>query len=324
MKLAEIRLKKRKAVGICAWEKCKTRESLTVFQHPIGPVQLCRVHVMELDSGEERFVVRAEPAPTISPDGKWVWDVASNSWKPYTPPPATPKPSVVQPAVQSPAVPAVVVQSAPTPPRELRELAPPELDPTVRAEIVSRQAEAGQLLALVKALPLRDNNDLTLVAEVLSDVKGKHKRLEEMKQTVVAPLRKLEDAWRQQFTPAQKLLEEIEALLKHKVEAYHVEMRAREAQAMKTIESSGTTQEVTAALAQLEQAQTTSVPGLTISEVWAVDVLDIEKVPGVYVERKINTKLVKEHAREAEKLGTVLTVPGLKIYKTPQAASKAK
>lgn len=344
MKLAEIRLKKRKAADICAWEKCKTKESLTVFKHPIGPVQLCRVHVMELDPGEEQHVVQVVRAPKLSPDGRWYLDEALGQWKPYTPPPATPVPSAPAPAPEPPrqtamaqnfygAPPAQTSLPAPTaaaaaapaePAPAASAIVPSELDPGVRAEIVSKQNEAGQLLALVKALPLRSNDDLALVAEVLSDVKGKNKRLEEMKQAVVAPLRKLEDAWRQQFTPAQKVLDEIEAVLKEKVEAYHSEMKRREAAALATIESSGTTQEVTAALAQLEGSQVATVPGLTMSEVWDVEVLDVEQVPGVYVEKKVNVKLVKENARKAEKLGTMLTVPGLRIFKKPQAASKAK
>ena len=192
------------------------------------------------------------------------------------------------------------------------------IGPVESSELTTRKQAADALLAHAQALPVMCNADVEKCAEILKDVKIRQEWLEAASESVLKPMREAEKAARAMFADHQKPLATIREVLRQKVAAY--------AEALKTVrkELEAGMAAGTVSQAQLAQTEMPSFDGLSLSEVWDVEVLDIEIVTPMYVEKTLNRVLVLDHARQAEGLGRKLEVPGLKVFKKPQVNVRTK
>lgn len=208
------------------------------------------------------------------------------------------------------ATPTVVVAPPATPgPAEPAPLAPP-------AELATVQQEADGLLEDVKAFSVDSNEDLQLAAEVLADVKGKAKRLDEMEKSATRPLNDTLKTIRGWFKPAKDRLSSIEQAIKDAIRRFDTAQAAKRQAAIAQLGDSATRDEAASALATLNDAQVRSVPGLSIRTVPDFIVVDPNAVPREYL--SVDESKIRHAVRAGAR-----TIPGVSIFEKPQVASRA-
>lgn len=122
-----------------------------------------------------------------------------------------------------------------------------------------------------------NEDDNTLAAEALRDVKRRHKALEAERKKIAGPLLEAKRAVDALFKPPREALEQAERLIKGKIAGYLEAVAERNAEAVETASTAESLDEASAALATIEHAE--APKGVNVRHVWrpvviAEDLLD--------------------------------------------------
>ncbi len=161
--------------------------------------------------------------------------------------------------------------------------ATPAVDP-VRIEVDLAVTEAETVLAEVRTFVVSNNADLSLAAEVLADIKGKAKRVAEIKETATRPINEALKNIRAWFRPAEDRFAQIESMIKTSISRFHEGQEIARRAALRQIEASATAPQVQTALTALAVAQVEPVVGLSTRKVWVHEIVDAALVPREYCE----------------------------------------
>ncbi len=198
---------------------------------------------------------------------------------------------------------AVVVPPAPGP------------DP-VQAEITAATTEADEVLSEVKTFVIGNDADLTLAADLLADVKGRNKRLAEMKEQATRPINEALKNIRGWFRPAEDKLAQIEQAIKASIATFTNAQEQARRDAVKQLEASATSGEAQVALTALSTAQVAPVVGLSTRKIWQMEILDASAVPRQYC-------TPDEVMIRAAVTSGVREIPGVRIFEKTVVASRS-
>lgn len=182
---------------------------------------------------------------------------------------------------------------------------------------------AQELLVMAASLPVDTEDDLGFAAEVLADVKGRAKRLDETRKRATGPMReaiKEVDGW---FAPVKKALAVVEAEVKARVSLGRQrldEERARTAAAAAQVaREAGTVEEAVAALAvAVEEGAPVRVAGVSFREAWELEVYDEAALPREYLVPDWQRLRALARERKGD-----LDVPGCRAVRRDVVASRS-
>lgn len=178
---------------------------------------------------------------------------------------------------------------------------------------------AGEALAEFRSLAIRSDADQDFAAEILRDVKAKHKALDEARLGVTRSLRDNIDTINSWFRPALSLLKEAETELKGKIAGYVREVAERNRLALEAAADAGTPEEATEALAIVKP---TALPqGVSMRHVWNYAVTDVAKVPRRFL--TVDHTAIREYLRDAGGEAPA-EVEGLMFFQEEQLAVRGR
>lgn len=193
----------------------------------------------------------------------------------------------------------------------------------VRAGTDAQEDEAKGLLKQIEVFEINGDEDMQFAAEMLAEVKGAKKRLENERGRATKPLREGLEVIRGWFRPAIKYLGQCEKQLKAKIKKAKDRLIEKQQEALdRAGEASlaGDKEGAREALAESKEAKVTNVKGLQFREVWRYEVEDITQVPDEFLLLIVNdeavTAYIKEHKEKAE-------IPGIKVIKDTNVASRS-
>jgi hypothetical protein len=194
-------------------------------------------------------------------------------------------------------------------------------DSPSQTQLQQEAEEADEALNLIQAMPIQNQDDIEFAAEALADAKGHWKRLEDMKRKATQPMNDALKEIRSWFKPAQDFYKECESTIKIKLSMYHErqerEQRKALAEAAEAVQE-GTAQEVSTALAKMEQAEEPDITGLSYRTIWDFEVIDAEQVPRAFLQ--INEQalrlFVSQHQESA-------ALPGVRFFSKTVVVSKS-
>ena len=142
-------------------------------------------------------------------------------------------------------------------------------------------AEHREMVATLRELDsfaVANDEDSAFAADMIREVKAKHRELDERRKEVTGPLNatvKTINGW---FKPALDALETAERKLKGKIAEFVRERERQTRAALAAAAAATTAQEATAALVAAPQAATLP-PGMSLRMVWKWRVVDEVRVP---------------------------------------------
>lgn len=185
---------------------------------------------------------------------------------------------------------------------------------TVDTEIEeARSGEAKELLQTLDGFSVMDQEDADLAVGLLHCVKAMQKSCEERKDRVLGPLKQSMNEVKSWFSPTEKDLKQAEAQLKSELQLY---LERQDKEKTRLLEEAAQVEDAVKARELLNQVkeQPREVEGITVRRTWAVEILDVERVPTEYLSVD-ESKLLKE-ARSQAKAGIDLPrVEGVRFYR---------
>lgn len=146
-----------------------------------------------------------------------------------------------------------------------------------KAESAAFRQEAESALPDIEDFVIQNDDDKDFAADLLREVKDKHKAVEGRRKEITVPLNKALRGVNDLFRPALKALEEGEKMLKSKIVGY-VERRDEERKA--ALLAASQTKDAAKATEALSKAEVTSAPeGVNIRYRWVFEVTDPDQVP---------------------------------------------
>lgn len=194
---------------------------------------------------------------------------------------------------------------------ETIDLAAPPAGESPEALAERETAEAEAVLEQLEGYTIDTQEDLDFAAEVIAEVKGKWKALDEAEKAITKPMNAALKAARDLFRKPKGFYAQIEKTLKDSVKTWHLEEEARHKQAMldaAEAHEAGDEQGRQQALARV--GTVAQVDGLRAYTKYQAVIEDESLIPREYL--MPNMKLIKEagsHARSEEQLPKI---PGIK------------
>lgn len=146
-----------------------------------------------------------------------------------------------------------------------------------RKESSAYLKDAEEALPEIKSFDILSDDDKDFAADLLREIKGKHKTVEERRKEITVPLNKALRSVNDMFRPVLKALEQSEKLLKGKIVDY---VERKEVERRKALVEASQTKDAAKATEALERATITSAPeGVNIRYRWVFEVVDPDKVP---------------------------------------------
>lgn len=168
---------------------------------------------------------------------------------------------------------------------------------------------------------IESDEDNEFAADMLRDVKARHKALEAERKKITAPLNTATKAVNDLFRKPRNLLESAEHMLKGKIAGYlEAQAKANDA-AVEAAATAESAEEATAALANL-QPETKAPAGVSVRYKWRAIVFSPGIVPDQFRmpdEAKIQA-FTDEAVRER---GEPVPIPGVRFEKEPIVSSRA-
>lgn len=166
-------------------------------------------------------------------------------------------------------------------------------------------------------LPVRTNEEIAMASELLVDVKGRYKHLEERLQEITKPLNAALKSARDLFRPAMSAYEEAEQILKQKIGAAHAAIAEANRRAMLEAQAQLAAGDVrAAAVAATSIVERPRVEGVRVQEALTYRVVNALLVPREFL--VVDDKKVKAHLA---KYGEGAQIPGIVIEKTQQVVA---
>jgi polyhydroxyalkanoate synthesis regulator phasin len=196
--------------------------------------------------------------------------------------------------------------------------------PQEQAEQVTSNALAviNDELAALFNWSIENDEDNGFAAEMLRDVKARHKALEEKRKTITQPLAQAKKAVDDLFRQPRELLEQAEACLKAKIAGYLEACQQANAAALAAVVCAETPEQASEALATIQP--TAEAPaGVSVRYKWRAIVFSPEIVPDAFLspdEAKIQAftdQAVKTH-------GKPTPISGVRFEQEAIVSSRAK
>lgn len=178
------------------------------------------------------------------------------------------------------------------------------------------------MLDTARGFVIETRDDLALAADVLAEVKGKWKRLDEREKEITRPMNDALKKTRALFKPAKDYFGEVETHLKRAIGAHKMLEEKRNAEAARAAadaHEAGDTQGVVNAMATI--AHISNVGGLTTMRKWRFEITDASKLPREFL--CPNETLIKEHAAHTTGDDDPTPIPGVRFYPEVVVRSRA-
>lgn len=191
----------------------------------------------------------------------------------------------------------------------------------LRTVATEEQGPGEEILKSIDEMVLENQEDLEFAAEILTEIKGKKKILEEQRGEATGPLYKVIRVIERWFRPAVGYYEKAEIRLKNRIADYHNRKRAELEAALEVAgEASMAGDGVTSseALQIAREAQVHKVPGVWTSDIIKYEVVDIALVPREFL--KVDPEAVEAYLAEH---GVDAKIPGIKIWKDVSVSARA-
>lgn len=190
-----------------------------------------------------------------------------------------------------------------------------------KPSINEAQTFASEYLPEIDGLVIDDDEGMQLANEVLREIKGRHKKIEETRKRIVDPLNAAKKEVQNLFGPPLKLLKSLEDRVKDKIAkavegAYDRQRVALTQAAQASME--GDTEAAAEAMMEAAQAELAPVDGLSLRHTWDFEVTDVNLIPPEYM--VIDSAAIKSAIRATE--GEV-EIPGIKVVRKTSVASRA-
>jgi hypothetical protein len=165
----------------------------------------------------------------------------------------------------------------------------------VVADIRGSEAEAKEVLGMIKDLRIDGQEDMASVSDFLRDVKTKRNVIETGDKQVTGPLLGIVKRIRELIAPARQAWTDAESLLREKLSKAAVEESQRNQRLVEeAAEAHAQGQAVGEHLNRMTTA--TDLKGVGVKVVWVAVVDDLSALPEEYVVRQPDLKKLKEYA----------------------------
>lgn len=194
-------------------------------------------------------------------------------------------------------------------------------DPQVvlaKREIDQGRSDIQEGLALIEGFNIENDSDQRFAAEILRDVKAKHKALETKRTSITKPMNTALKEVNNLFRPMKEALDKGEQLLKRKIADYQRLQAEKNEQALLEASQAETAEEAEEALAKTEV--TASPQGINVRYVWKATVVDETKLPREYL--CPDFAQIDRHAREAGDGEPPKPIPGVQFERAPIVSSR--
>lgn len=155
-----------------------------------------------------------------------------------------------------------------------------------QTELQTEAEDAEEVLKSIDDMAIANQEDLDFVGEILTEVKGKKKALENERKKVTGPLNQALEVIRGWFRPPIRFYDRCEEKLKRKIANYHNEQRKKQQAALKAAgEASmkGDRAKAAKAMRVATAAKVSKVSGVSMRPVLKWKVEDFEKVPRAFL-----------------------------------------
>jgi len=180
-------------------------------------------------------------------------------------------------------------------------------------------AVANEHLTLLEDFELTCAEDNDIAADMLQDVKARHKVLEAKRKTITKPLLAAKKAVDDLFREPRDMLEAAEKIIKDKIAGYLEGVAAQNAEAYAAAGSADTVEEATEALATVNSTEAPA--GVTVRYTYRVTVFNEAIVPERF--RVIDVAAIQQFTNAAVKEnGEPTPIPGVEFEKVPVVTSR--
>ncbi|MGL4258013.1 MAG: hypothetical protein ACRCSL_16890 [Microbacterium sp.] len=169
----------------------------------------------------------------------------------------------------------------------------------------------------LRDLPVHTHEEISFASELLVDIKGRHKKLEDRLHEITKPLNAALKSTRDLFRPAMTAYEEAEQILKAKIGAAHAAIAAANQRAMLEAQAKLAQGDVhAAAVAATAIAERPRNEGVSVREALTYRVVNALLVPREFL--VIDDKKVRAYIAQH---GEAAQIPGITIEKTQQVVA---
>lgn len=195
--------------------------------------------------------------------------------------------------------------------KALGELVKVEIDE--KKELAVRRTSYEQIVEELRGIQVEDEEDYVFASEVLKQVKTYYKEIEVRRKKVTEPLNAALKEFQSWYRPAQKVLEEGEALLKQKLGDYRVRKEAEKEAQMRAIAEASAKGDFDAAHAAAQDLViTTEVSGVSFTPKWEYQLVDFDEVPREFL--CLDHSALRLHIKNAN-ADDPKPIPGIKFVK---------
>ena len=179
-------------------------------------------------------------------------------------------------------------------------------------ETAQETAATQDAVSMIESMVLVTHEDQVFAAEVLADIKAKHKALEKKRKAITTPLLAAKRGVDDLFRPVRERLEECERLIKGKIAGYLNTKQAENEAAMATVATAETVEEAQAALTTVEAVQ--APEGVHVRHVWDIEITNEDLLDRMFLSP--DTVRIKTWAAEhQDENGKPLAILGVKFVK---------
>lgn len=190
---------------------------------------------------------------------------------------------------------------------------------TIRGALLS---ELDAFETEIRPYVVESQEDLALLAEVLSTSKGHEKRTTGLMKTAVEPHKQKVAETEEVFKPVIERLKSLEKLIKSKIGDYDQRQRALQFAALEAASKanmSGNARAGEAALARADKAVVEPVKGMSIRYSIDIEIADEDSVPDEWW--VVDEVRIGKYARATN---GEIAIPGVVYHRTPIVSSKAR
>lgn len=184
----------------------------------------------------------------------------------------------------------------------------------VQGDLAEAQSDSQDTAQVVGTqLRIECQADLEFAAQILREVKGKKKRLEDERKRATGPLNETLKVIRGWFKPPIDAYGNVEAVIKKKIADYHThqaEIARQELLAAGQASLAGDVHAGAAGMQRAQQARVEPVQGMTTREAWTYEVTDVNAIPRSFLQP--NHAMILKHIQDQK--GHV-AIPGIKPVK---------
>lgn len=163
--------------------------------------------------------------------------------------------------------------------------------------------------------------DNQLAADVVADIKRRHKALETKRKSIVDPMNKALKEINSLFQPPRQALERAEAMLKRKIADYLALQEKKNEQALEAAAEAESVEEATSALAQIKDNR--APKGVSVRYKFKAIVEDESKVPRQFLSADLN-KIRSFTDAAVKERGEPLPIEGVRFEKVPIVTSRGR